>query len=122
MDDSRRALQMLAHHLEVSVREVPYQHRVRRRGAGRLADGRRILWKFHGIGVFLRLSGQRPVDFDFHDVGERFRLESDLWKLSTTRGMPEPTSEQRAPLAAAGLLSSSGKFAFDAQESGPGSA
>jgi hypothetical protein len=64
--------------LHVGTSKDGYPSRARRRGAGRLADGRRIVWRFHGAGIYIRLAGQRPVDFDFSGPTG---ATADDWKI-----------------------------------------
>jgi hypothetical protein len=67
----------------LAVLGVDDDGRVRRKprvGHARGPDGRRVLWCFHGAGVRIRVSGLRPVDFDFtNDPG---LAVTDTWKIA----------------------------------------
>jgi hypothetical protein len=102
--DSRAALRCLVSVFEVSTRELLGKSRQRRRGTQRLSDGRRVLWRFHGTGVYVRLAGQRPVDFDLTFRDDRLKLKSDLWRIAVARRLPRPSNADVQSLVLAGFI------------------
>ena len=72
------------------------------RGAARTRDGLRVVWRFHGAGVYVKISGKHPVDFDFgRAVNE---ASTDIWKISTCLGTAAPSMAQMAELVANGSV------------------
>jgi hypothetical protein len=84
--------------------------RERPRGASRLEDGRRIAWRFHGAGVYVRVSGRLPVDYDFGELPSM--LVGDLDKVVWTKHGEKPGDDEIRRLRAIGVVGEYSKFVF----------
>ena len=111
-DDSRVAVRFLAHALGVRIGELLSAARTSARGCRRLEDGRRLLWRFHGAGVYVRLAGQGPVDVDLAIADGHPELVSDLWRLTHARRLRYPSEADVESLAKAGLLTAQRQIRF----------
>lgn len=93
--DACEALRLFCQHFHVEPNQVLNLGRERRVGCAKLSDGRRLLWRFHGSGIYLRLSHRKAVDFDFAypSTAPGGRLMSDGWKLARMKRVNEWTPE-----------------------------
>lgn len=64
-EDVHDALDALVEVLGIPVDELHRRPRQQQRGAGRRSRGERVLWRFHGAGVYVRVGKKLAVDFDF---------------------------------------------------------
>jgi hypothetical protein len=89
-----RALERL-HGPKLRTRGVP------RQGCGRL-DHRRIVWRLHGAGAYVRISGSKGVDFDFRTspAGE---IRGTIFHVAMFADIDPPTGEQASALIVPGL-------------------
>jgi hypothetical protein len=86
--------------------------RIAQRGAGRDRRRRRVLWRFHGRGVYIRLAGLLPVDFDFAAGG----AQSDLWKLEQCGRITTPGLSEVGEVMTRGLVGEHRAFGFHLDE------
>lgn len=106
--DTRVAARALAALLGTDIAGLMRHERSQRTGAGHVADGRRVVWRFHGAGVYIRLGSLRPVDFDFVGDAPSPTAVSELWKLKGCGRLPE-----QGPGDPPGWLEPGGRFRFE---------